>query len=582
MEKAFTRHFRSYRILLNPGDKVSIDMELGAEELEEGTLDDQQLYFRVLNLSSTGMAFESNGEIKKKDNLNLKLNYSGRSFHFSGNIVRSKRSRDGRHAIEYGISFENFTQEEAAIFIEYFLSRFKIKRIKQDLLHLLESQKDAKLPQQDGIPALMPLLLSNLRFIDDDKDTMKEILEMVGMSIKSDFFDLVIYESQEEKILFRKGERHSIDIKVKNELKNQMLLRGDRLGNYQFEGQILTIGLKDSMNRLRGHLTWFRENHDFPFTKYEMRLGKFFANILSLLIRRLRPQSMALSHYKDSVERKREFVLIGESHSIQKMRNLIRVSKEESQKTHFFIGEAGVGKTLLAKIIHHENPNGHEAIGVYDCHELRSLKNWDEFLYGSDKKVGLVERFSGGSLLFRRIESLSFEAQEKLFHFISGREEIRFFLTARVNEVDVKKAVHPQLQMLVGNQYFKIDPLRDRPEDIVPLVNYYIAKECEERGLLIKSFSEALISRLTQENWSFSNVRQLVKAVHRLVQLSGNWHVIEDLPSAEFDVIQSEEKQYQVYEQLINQYLPLISEDKDKFLRELENSLLKKKSRPAA
>ncbi|SDH89268.1 PAS domain S-box-containing protein [Pseudomonas flavescens] len=215
-------------------------------------------------------------------------------------------------------------------------------------------------------------------------------------------------------------------------------------------------------------------------------------------------------------------------------------------------GETGVGKTLIAQYIHKSSPRAAQPFLALNCGALpENLIEAELFGYvpgaftgaGSKGKRGLLELAHHGTVFLDEIGDLPLALQVKLLKVI---EESRFIPVGglELKEVDVRivTATHHDLRAMVGEGRFRADlyyrlnvvpihipALRERREEIQPLLDFYLAEFNQRYGRELEWGLEAL-DALTDYSWS-GNIRELINLVERLVvTCSGAAVELFDLP----------------------------------------------------
>jgi PAS domain S-box-containing protein len=216
------------------------------------------------------------------------------------------------------------------------------------------------------------------------------------------------------------------------------------------------------------------------------------------------------------------------------------------------LGESGVGKSLLAKFIHNKSHRCNGPFIEVNCGAIPdSLFEAELFGYesgaftGAHKKgkLGLIELSDGGTLFLDEIGELPLHhqvkvlkvIQEKQFYRVGGTNPIKvdFRLISATNK-DLKKAI--QEKAFREDLYFRlnvvpitISPLRNRTEDIVPLI-HLLLQQFAEKYKKDKKLDEAVIHHLLHYKWK-GNVRELVNIMERLVVISPSTLItVEQLP----------------------------------------------------
>ncbi|WP_191565469.1 sigma-54 interaction domain-containing protein [Metabacillus idriensis] len=216
-------------------------------------------------------------------------------------------------------------------------------------------------------------------------------------------------------------------------------------------------------------------------------------------------------------------------------------------------GETGVGKSLIAKYIHSRSSRNNEIFMELNCGAIpEHLVEAELFGYepgsftGALKqgKIGILENSNRGTLFLDEIGDLPLEIQVKLLKAV---EENRFMRvgSAEMKQVDVRiiTATHRDLKQLVRDGLFREDlyyrlnivtlevpPLRERKEEIVPLLEMYLTqlnnKYKEEKKITLECFEW-----LTNYSWP-GNIRELANLIERLVVTTFHETIdVGDLPS---------------------------------------------------
>ncbi len=241
---------------------------------------------------------------------------------------------------------------------------------------------------------------------------------------------------------------------------------------------------------------------------------------------------------------------VGESRQMRSIRQeILRVASYPMPV--LIVGETGTGKELVARAIHQCSSLFKGPFVKVDCGVLSPTIIESE-LFGYEKgaftdaktsKIGLVELANGGTLFFDEITSLPFELQAKLLQLI---EEKRFRRVGGVREIEVATriiaATNEDIESLVRQGRFredlywrlnvvtiKLPPLRQRPEDILPLAYYFLEKLSRAMNKRLIGFNAEAEQVLLSQQWP-GNVRQLRNAVERAVMYCrGEWITSEDL-----------------------------------------------------
>lgn len=201
-------------------------------------------------------------------------------------------------------------------------------------------------------------------------------------------------------------------------------------------------------------------------------------------------------------------------------------------------GESGVGKEVIAKVVHYLSPRKN---GPFINVNLASIPEelFESELFGyrggaftgasRSGKTGFVEAAEGGTIFIDEISELPYHAQVKLLRLLQDREYIMLGDTvARRANIRVIAASNRDIPAMVREGTFrkdlfyrlnvipiKIPPLRQRQEDVLALINKSL-QELRKRYDISKHFSSEALSVLKNFDWP-GNVRQLQNVVERLV-----------------------------------------------------------------
>ena len=209
--------------------------------------------------------------------------------------------------------------------------------------------------------------------------------------------------------------------------------------------------------------------------------------------------------------------------------------------TVLILGETGTGKELIARAIHHlSNCNERPLIKV-NCAALAANLIESE-LFGHEKgaftgaharKIGRFELADGGTIFLDEIGDLPLNLQAKLLRVIQEGEIERLGGQDTIKiDVRIIAATNRQLEESVKSGFFRKDlyyrlnvfpitcmPLREREDDLLPLVNFFVKKYSAKTGKNIKSIPAKTINLLKTYKWP-GNIRELENIVERAIVLS--------------------------------------------------------------
>lgn len=246
------------------------------------------------------------------------------------------------------------------------------------------------------------------------------------------------------------------------------------------------------------------------------------------------------------------FDFIGQSPALEKVRQGIdRIAPTDS--TTLVLGETGVGKEMVATLLHAKSHRRERPFVVVDCAALHEHLLQSE-LFGHEKgaftgaarlKHGLFEVANTGTVFLDEVGEMSPEVQAKLLRVLETGRFRRLGGTKEIAvDVRVISATNRDLRGAIARGHFREDlffrlalltievpPLRERREDIRALVEHFTG-EFNRRFVQAKRFSPAAIEAFTRYRWP-GNVRELIHAVQQAMVLAdGEVIEPEDLPAA--------------------------------------------------
>ncbi|NDJ57814.1 transcriptional regulator TyrR [Enterobacteriaceae bacterium 4M9] len=214
------------------------------------------------------------------------------------------------------------------------------------------------------------------------------------------------------------------------------------------------------------------------------------------------------------------------------------------------VGDTGTGKDLLAHACHLAGPRAQKPFLALNCASIpEDAVESELFGHAPDGKKGFFEQANGGSVLLDEIGEMSPRMQVKLLRFLNDGTFRRVGEDSEVHvDVRVICATQKNLVELVRKGLFREDlyyrlnvltlslpPLRERPQDIMPLAELFVARFADEQGVARPKLSPELNNILMRYGWP-GNVRQLKNAIYSaLTQLNGFELGPQDLQLPDFD-----------------------------------------------
>jgi DNA-binding NtrC family response regulator len=220
--------------------------------------------------------------------------------------------------------------------------------------------------------------------------------------------------------------------------------------------------------------------------------------------------------------------------------------------TVLITGESGTGKELVARAIHARSGRASHPFVAINVAAIPDALVESE-LFGHEKgaftgahvkKLGRFELAHGGTIFLDEIGSLRLDLQTKLLRALQEREierlggvraipvDVRIVAATNVNLKDAvrARAFREDLYYRLNVVPIHVPPLRERREDIGPLVQYFVRKIARECGRDVRGVSAGALEVLTRYDWP-GNVRELENVLHRALVLTRSQVIhLQDVP----------------------------------------------------
>jgi transcriptional regulator with GAF, ATPase, and Fis domain len=263
---------------------------------------------------------------------------------------------------------------------------------------------------------------------------------------------------------------------------------------------------------------------------------------------RLQRENLAL---RDEVDRVSMFEeIVGSSNTLQTV--LSRVAKvAPTDSTVLISGETGTGKELIARAVHKRSQRSGRAFVSVNCAALAPGLISSE-LFGHEKgsftgamqrRIGRFELADGGTIFLDEVGDIPPDTQVALLRVLQERQFERVGGAQPIHvDVRVIAATHRDLRTAIADGRFREDlyyrlnvfpietpPLRERKDDILMLVEYFVQRYAKKAGKSILTIEKRTLERLLAYNWP-GNIRELQNVIERSVILSsGDVFAVDDV-----------------------------------------------------
>ncbi len=301
----------------------------------------------------------------------------------------------------------------------------------------------------------------------------------------------------------------------------------------------VTIGVLEIIDKINGE----------SFRQDDLQKLTVFSSLAAMAIENTRTATKAVRENRILKEKLGlKYRIIGESRALKQV--ISDASKVAgSSISTLLLGESGTGKELLARLIHEESPRKTKPMIILNCAALPENLLEDE-LFGHEKgaytgalnkKNGKFELADKGTIFLDEIGEMHPGMQAKLlrvlqegiFYRVGGNNPVSVDVrvlaaTNRDIEEDVREGnFREDLYYRLNVVQIRIPPLRERKEDIRPIVEYYLDTLQEERGLSYLTIADNVMEKIIQYDWP-GNVRELCNALERAVVMGNGREITEN------------------------------------------------------
>jgi two-component system C4-dicarboxylate transport response regulator DctD len=236
----------------------------------------------------------------------------------------------------------------------------------------------------------------------------------------------------------------------------------------------------------------------------------------------------------EQLEKKETVTIIGRSEGMMKMRRSI-AALAPTDVDVLILGETGSGKEVVARALHAKSGRKGPFVAL-NCGALPETVFESEIFgheqgsfTGADRKrIGKIEHANGGTLFLDEIETMPLSLQVKLLRVVQERSIERLGsntllpVDCRIiaaTKADLKKlsdqgGFRADLYYRLNVVSIELPPLRERPEDIAPLMAYFLAQASERFKKSVPTWDESDLVRWHQYDWP-GNVRELKAVAER-------------------------------------------------------------------
>ena len=543
------KFYQSFRVPVEEADDLRFLIQ---QEDEVGKL----VYIndaKLLDISVTGFGFQTKERISVGSEMTISLQFKKVHIDLTGTIVRAFSQSIEDEDLIYGVEIDE--DKRIHKFLEQYIMSFSAERLKECLVDSVLKERYTK--ASDGFE-MFSLLLSLFKDITHfgDKDgfidnMLEEVVRVMNAQRSSIF--LINPETNELEAINALGvDKNNLKFDYRLGVAGCVFTTGialnidtindktrfnsafDKVFNFETKS-IICHPIHNREDKIIGVIEVINKRNQDRFTVEDEKTMKVLALVFSSVFHKFNPMSESSQIRRFSTPFDREHALIGKAPHIAQLRSTI-IKIKDIDAPVLITGEHGVGKSLFARILHHEGKRGLKTFEEIKCEESDLAKLSAE-LFGPDESVCKLTRCQGGTVLLHEIGKMSLEFQRRLFNVLEarglpdGKVSIDICLMATTSQ-DLGKMVEDgdfdrELYHYINKANIAIEPLRKRIDDVDLLVDYFLKLECKKQGLLLKSFSAKAMEKLKDYDWP-GNVQELKTCIERVVLYNPKAHIITD------------------------------------------------------
>ncbi len=357
--------------------------------------------------------------------------------------------------------------------------------------------------------------------VDDAADTV----EMIERKLTLKGFRVFTASDVKEALLFL--ENHSIDLVLTDykmpKISGLELIRHIR-DHYKKTKVIMITGYPTIEGAVEAVKVGAEEYLTKPFTDQEL-----FKAVDSVI------QKIRLSNSVDDSQEKDSWGIVGISKATERVSNIIRCSSQ-NQSTLFITGEPGTGKEFIARTIHYHSNRSIQNFIHLNCSAIPDHLIEPE-CFGQlredkmEKSIeGLISKANGGSLFIEEITDTPLSFQLKMLRLLQDKQIFPIGSKKAVNvDIRIIATSSRDIQKMLKQGLFREDlfyhlnanplvipPLRDRREDIIPLVNHFLNYYSAKFAVSTPKLSEDVLNTFYNYHW-YGNIKELENIIYYLV-----------------------------------------------------------------
>jgi len=394
------KFFQSFRIPVSKSDNLRflIEKDVNGKDVY---VDDAKL----LDVSVTGLGFSTCERISTGTHVTISLQFKKLHLDLTGRVVRAFSDTLQSEELIYGIELDE--EKKIYRFLETFVMSFSSDRLKECLIDAALKERYSN--ASDGFE-MFSLLLSLFKDITHYGDRegflenmLSEVVRIMNACRASVF--LINPDTNELEAIAALGmEKDDLHFDYRHGIAGK---------KYSFETKsIICHPIHNREDKIIGVIQVINKRNEYRFTIEDEKTMKVLSLMFSSVFHKYNPMSESSQIRRFSTPFDRDYAIIGKTPHVGSLRGSIIKLKDLEVPT-LIHGEKGVGKNLMAKVLHHEGQRGLKDLIQIDC-KTRNIDKLSRELWGSEEEC-LLTKSKGGTVVLNEICALSFAFQEKLY-----------------------------------------------------------------------------------------------------------------------------------------------------------------------
>jgi Nif-specific regulatory protein len=555
------KFFQSFRIPVESQDDVRFMVEYEDDMGKFRYIEDAKLE----DASVTGLGFVTTKKISVMNNIRVSISFKRLRIDLEGHIVRSFGHLASEDHMLYGIELDEDDHVNMKRFIQQYVASFSPDRARDCISNMALSERYKEATEGFEVFSLMLSLFKDITAFGSEESFLKSMLEEITRIINAQRASIFLINPQtneleavaalgiEKDLLkfdYRKGIAGSVfttGVSLNIDTQTDLVRFSEKMDNLTgFETKsILCHPITNREDKVIGVIEILNKRNEDRFTVEDEKTMKVLSLIFSSVFHNYNPVSEKSLIRRFSTPYDRKYAFIGRSPCTNEIRKAI-VRLKDIDTPLFVQGEIGVGKKLIAQIVHNEGRRGLNGFDIIQCKGLDE-ENLHNKIFGHADTPSILETCQGGTVCFNEISFMPLSMQYKLMEVLKAKRipgseitiDVRYIFTSShdLEELTVKKGeFNNELYEFINTSVCNIEPLRKRNQDIEDLVSHFLRIECRKQGLLLKEFSSEVKEQLVNFDWP-GNVSELQKAVEKAVLYNPKAHMITKLTNGATPII---------------------------------------------